>query len=266
MAATSTQFLPFNIDVGGSAYPAADGTSTTLPTYPSDSFSARHLMPSHAMTTTATAGRASLEVRYFHLDSPPLSVDSLQRHPRRSSHFGPTPLSIREYFTQRSPTLTRSLRKSLRAEGRVAHRQVQEMQALRLGLGYEESAERDDRQHASYLIGFARAVLETASAEKQLATSLVDEAEVYLRSTHDMMQVMDERLVLAEDQLGDILDKAQCEGLPTIDFSSSPRHSSPQGSDEAGSDADVSDTESYYDAPSGEDSPGPVLMGASSEG
>ena len=128
------------------------------------------------------------------------------------------------------------------------------MQALRLGLRYEESAERDDRQHASYLIGFARAVLETASAEKQLATSLVDEAEVYLRSTHDMMQAMDERLILAEDQLRDILDKAQCEGLPTIDHSSSPCHSSPQDSDEAGSGADVSDTDSYYDAPSGEDS------------
>jgi hypothetical protein len=118
------------------------------------------------------------------------------------------------------------------------------MQALRLGLRYEESGEQDDRQHASYAIGFARAVLETASAEKQLATSLVDEAEVYLQSTHDIMQVMDDRLVLAEDQLGEILNKAFCEGFPTVDYSS----------DDAGGDADASDSDSFYDAPSGEDS------------
>ena len=71
MASTSTQFLPSHIDVGGSTYPAAEGTSTTLPTYSSDNFSARRLMSSNAMTTTitGTAARASLEVCYSHLDS-----------------------------------------------------------------------------------------------------------------------------------------------------------------------------------------------------
>jgi hypothetical protein len=216
-------------------------------------------MPSNAMTTTTatdTAARSSLAVCHSTLiqsNSTFLSIAISQGNPRRASHFGLTPLSVREYYTQRSPTLTRLLRKSLRAEGRVAHRQVQEMQALRHGLGYEESGELDDRMHASYAIGFARAVLETASAEKRLATSLIGEAEVYLQSTHDMVRVVDERLTSAEDQLGDILDKAHCEGLPTIDHSSSRRHSSPQDMDEAGGDGDASETDSYYDAESGED-------------
>jgi hypothetical protein len=141
----------------------------------------------------------------------------------------------------------------LRREGQVARKQEQEMHALRLGLGYEESGQRDDRQHACNAIGFAHAVLETVSAEKQLATSLIDEAEVYLQSTQDMMQVMDERLVLAEDQLGDILDQAYCEGLPTTEQSSSRRrHTSSQDLGKAGSDADASNSDSYYEAPSGE--------------
>jgi hypothetical protein len=174
-------------------------------------------------------------------------------------YLKPERLGAREYYARRSLTLARSLRKSLRAEEHVTVKQNKEMEAFRQAMGYKDAGEKNARRQAQYALSVARAVLETTSAEKRLAISLVRGAEIYLQSTHDMADAMDESVMLAEQQLGDLLEAAHSRGLPTAERldgdidqhsrATSRPHFSWQNSDENDISSDTSDSESisFYD-------------------
>jgi hypothetical protein len=145
----------------------------------------------------------------------------------------------------------------------VAIQQIEEVEAFRQALSHDDASKQDTRKQAHHALTIARAVLETASAEKRLATSLVHEAEVYLQSTHAMADAMDEKLALAEEQLGDLLEAAHSQGFPTAEpshFDVDRRPSSPSShrgsrhSDEPGSDidSDTSDADLFFDVLSDE--------------
>ena len=90
------------------------------------------------------------------------------------------------------------------------------MERIDEAVDYENGSggERDPHKQAGYAVGVARAVLETTYAEKELATSLVDEAQAYLQATQDIAHAVDERLSVAEDQLGELMDAACWRGFP----------------------------------------------------
>jgi hypothetical protein len=88
------------------------------------------------------------------------------------------------------------------------------MERIDEAVDYENGGERDPHKQAAYAVGVARAVLETTHAEKELATSLVEEAQVYLQATQDIADAVDERLSVAEDQHGELIDAACWRGFP----------------------------------------------------
>ena len=125
----------------------------------------------------------------------------------------PKSFKVRRSHAQRTLTLSRTLRKSLRAEVRVAVKQSQEIEAFRRALNYETSCGRNLQKQARYGIAAARAVVETISTEKRLAASRVREAEACVQSARDISEAMDNNIALAELQLRDLLVAAHARGL-----------------------------------------------------
>ena len=120
---------------------------------------------------------------------------------------------VRQSHARRTLTLSRTLRKSLRAEVRVAIKQSQEIEAFRRALNYETSCGRNVQKQARYGIAAARAVVETISTEKRLAASRVREAEACVQAARDISEAMDNNIALAESQLQDLLVAAHARGL-----------------------------------------------------
>jgi hypothetical protein len=86
--------------------------------------------------------------------------------------------------------------------------------AFRQGQAYENLDERNPHKQAGFALDAARSALETVIAEKKVAAGIIDEAEDHLESTHAMSTAAEERLSLAEQQLGNLIEATHWMGFP----------------------------------------------------
>jgi hypothetical protein len=171
-------------------------------------------------------------------------------------------LDVKEYSAEQSLNLVRVSRKRSLAEEHVALRQLKEISAVRKALPSLESENKPTAyRKAQQVLAVARAVHRTLSAEKRLADLQLKEAELRLQASHDAVDTVNGKFILAEQQLGELLNEMDSRGLLSVfptdpddrddsDDSSvphQPQHSKPC-SDDSGS--DVSGLESFYDTKS----------------
>jgi hypothetical protein len=129
------------------------------------------------------------------------------------SRWHPKSFEVRQSHAQRTLTISRTLRKSLRAEARVAVKQSREIEAFWRAQHYETSCGRNIQKQARYGIAAARAVVDTISTERWLAASRVREAEACLQSARNISEAMDDNIALAQLQLQYLLEAAHARGL-----------------------------------------------------
>jgi hypothetical protein len=132
------------------------------------------------------------------------------------SRWHPKSIKVRQCHARRTLTLSRTLRKSLRAEVRVAVKRRQEIEVFRRALIYETSCGQNIEKQARNGIAAARAVVETISTEKLLAACRVREAEACAQSARDISEAMDDHIALAELQLRNLLIAAHARGLAEL--------------------------------------------------
>ena len=145
--------------------------------------------------------------------SQPDSHRIAQSSTKRLSRLEPNDLSTRMYHVRRG-TLAHSLRKVLRAQEEAAAKRDEEMWAFHQGQTYEDCDERTPSKQATYAIDAARSVIGTLMAEKKVTACIVDEAQVHLQSMRRITGDLDERLLLAEDQLGTLMEAVHWLGFP----------------------------------------------------
>jgi hypothetical protein len=118
--------------------------------------------------------------------------------------------------------LTRAIRKSLRAEDEASSKRRRESAAFRHALSFQPCGREDAKQQAANALAVARAVIETARAERQLARCLVREAELHLCQARSVARALDGSFGFALKQLHNVLDAARLSGLhldsPTLDI------------------------------------------------
>jgi hypothetical protein len=158
------------------------------------------------------------------------------------------------------------------AEQRVALRRLKEISALRKALGNLESENVPNPYYeAKQALAIARAVRDTLSAERKLAIERINEAELHLRASHDAADVMRGKLVMAERQVGVLLNEMDSLGLSStspVDPEDHDDNNNNNGNDDGrgcappscwlqshsdDSGSDVSGLESFYDVGSSGD-------------
>jgi hypothetical protein len=122
-------------------------------------------------------------------------------------------------------------------------------------LQYQNSDQQDEQQQANHALAMSRAVIQTLTAEKQYASRLIREAEIYARVANEMAEAARDRVALASQQYHNLLQQAHLSGAPADILPPDIQRSDPRdpsnaannrGTDE--SDSDPSDVDSSEEA------------------
>jgi hypothetical protein len=167
-------------------------------------------------------------------------------------------LDLKEFSSERSLAAFRVARSRLAAEERVTISRLKEISILR-GALRSDGSENKLSTRARHALATAHAVRETLLAEKRLIAERISEAELRLQAEHDAEEAVDAKLVLAEQQLGELLVEMNSQGLSNFpaecdnlyEQNSSVRPWQNEDSDSE-LESDMSGLESFYDATDGE--------------
>jgi hypothetical protein len=87
------------------------------------------------------------------------------------------------------------------------------MRVLHEAVEFEKGGERNPEKQIRHTMQAARAIVETANAEMDLSAIIIEESQSYLQAAHDIADAVDERLSVAQDNLGGLMEAGQWRGL-----------------------------------------------------
>jgi hypothetical protein len=115
---------------------------------------------------------------------------------------------MKQYYDDQSAVIARTSREASVAEERLAFRRIEETGALQRSLQYELGGTRNPHADIQHALAVARAARATVLAEKDLAAHHVQEAQLFLQTSHDAEEAVNAKLQLADKQLADVLQIA----------------------------------------------------------
>jgi len=171
-------------------------------------------------------------------------------------------LDYMEYIDERELALAKISRRRSLAQERLSVKRLEEWQTIREATQAAEAEEDgflDDQ--AQRALAVARAALATLTEEEKLADHIVSEAKLRLRAAQDEAESVRRKRLLADKQVGVILNAMESDGVGELPVSHRSPRSLPRprrpwpllpspSSDTSESESNLSAFQSYYDAPS----------------